>query len=583
MSPVVLEVIDATDPIRDSRTAINDNFAALAAAVPVIGTGAGQVASGAELATLQGTVGGHTTSIANEISRATAAENLRATLASLPINMIAEGADPSGNTACDSILAAAIVKAQAGPYGKIRPIYWPTGRYKLTAAVTPYNGMSWIGPAGGEKEFGRRCIIYNTTTNIFTYSTDVNDVLIQGICFNGNGTAVADAVTTSASTTLTSATAAFTSAMTGKAIKGAGIPGGTTLTFVNATTVTLSQAATATATGVTIQFGGGTSFLTPNNTNNLNDWVIKECGFNYFQPVWASQWLRPFISQCYFNNCFFNPTYSMLTFYGSDGTFEDSFIGASYFPGSGTVTFLVDFNGFQRSWFRGNYVTPTPVMGLRVYNSHSVKITDNEFDANDPTINGTTITGCDGPPITVHNSWGVTLSGNVTSLASRAPFSFYSGHVNVVDSQAVSINGHIVDTSAGTVFRINQAAGAVDNIKITGTVYRNSTPNTNVTGTVTNISDDTYGAFGQVLAKASSYSMGILDGAIQATSGTAGITITLPVPAFKKTVRVGKVDAAVGNVSIATPTGTITGTTTLGTQNTWGTYMSDGTNYSKVA
>jgi hypothetical protein len=45
-------------------------------------------------------------------------------------------------------------------------------------------------------------------------------------------------------TTLTSATAVFTSGDTGARIRGDGIPSGTTATFVNSTTVTLSQAAT---------------------------------------------------------------------------------------------------------------------------------------------------------------------------------------------------------------------------------------------------------------------------------------------------------------------------------------------------
>jgi flagellar hook protein FlgE len=62
-----------------------------------------------------------------------------------------------------------------------------------------------------------------------------------------------DGVTTAASTTLTSATAGFTAADVGKTITGAGIPAGTTIASVtNGTTVVLSQAATATAAGVTV-------------------------------------------------------------------------------------------------------------------------------------------------------------------------------------------------------------------------------------------------------------------------------------------------------------------------------------------
>lgn len=61
----------------------------------------------------------------------------------------------------------------------------------------------------------------------------------------------ADGATTNTSTTMTSASAAFKANDVGKAITGAGIPAGTTIASrTNATTIVLSQAATATATGV---------------------------------------------------------------------------------------------------------------------------------------------------------------------------------------------------------------------------------------------------------------------------------------------------------------------------------------------
>src|SRR5882757_622084 len=59
--------------------------------------------------------------------------------------------------------------------------------------------------------------------------------------------------TTNTSTTLTSATAAFTSNDVGAKVTGAGIPANTTIASVtNATTVVMSAAATATASGVTV-------------------------------------------------------------------------------------------------------------------------------------------------------------------------------------------------------------------------------------------------------------------------------------------------------------------------------------------
>ena len=64
---------------------------------------------------------------------------------------------------------------------------------------------------------------------------------------------IEDLVITSSSTTATSATAEFTSADTGKklvVIDGVGITDGTTMTYVSATQVTLSAAATATRSNV---------------------------------------------------------------------------------------------------------------------------------------------------------------------------------------------------------------------------------------------------------------------------------------------------------------------------------------------
>lgn len=70
---------------------------------------------------------------------------------------------------------------------------------------------------------------------------------------------VTDAETTNNSQTLTSATAAFVSGDTGKLLTGAGIPAGTTIAIVvSATQVTMSDRATATATGVSLVIGDNT-------------------------------------------------------------------------------------------------------------------------------------------------------------------------------------------------------------------------------------------------------------------------------------------------------------------------------------
>ena len=77
---------------------------------------------------------------------------------------------------------------------------------------------------------------------------------LQTFAFGEEGARkITDLVITNSSTTATSATAEFTSADTGKklvTVDGTGITDGTTMTYVSATQVTLSAAATATATNV---------------------------------------------------------------------------------------------------------------------------------------------------------------------------------------------------------------------------------------------------------------------------------------------------------------------------------------------
>lgn len=70
---------------------------------------------------------------------------------------------------------------------------------------------------------------------------------------------VADGVTTSGDATVTSATAAFAATDVGRPIAGTGIPDNTTITTINsATSVELSQNATASGTDITITIGQST-------------------------------------------------------------------------------------------------------------------------------------------------------------------------------------------------------------------------------------------------------------------------------------------------------------------------------------
>lgn len=80
---------------------------------------------------------------------------------------------------------------------------------------------------------------------------------------------VSDGSTTISSTTLTSNTAGFTSLDVGLALSGAGIPANTTISSVtNGTTVVMSNAATATATKVSVTIGTPTKISSVTDANN---------------------------------------------------------------------------------------------------------------------------------------------------------------------------------------------------------------------------------------------------------------------------------------------------------------------------
>jgi hypothetical protein len=87
-----------------------------------------------------------------------------------------------------------------------------------------------------------------------TYTAPTHSVTLLG----GQGPRqVTDGVTNS-TTTVTSATAAFNSGDFGRPISGSGIPNGSIIVSINsASSVVISQPATASASGVTITLGGG--------------------------------------------------------------------------------------------------------------------------------------------------------------------------------------------------------------------------------------------------------------------------------------------------------------------------------------
>lgn len=101
------------------------------------------------------------------------------------INVKDYGATGDGSTDDTSAINAAIAAAQAGT--KKATVYFPAGTYITSSVFTLYEGMTFAGPVGaGEREFGNRAVIKNTTTDIFQLTTTTQDVSISNLCFQGS-------------------------------------------------------------------------------------------------------------------------------------------------------------------------------------------------------------------------------------------------------------------------------------------------------------------------------------------------------------------------------------------------------------
>jgi hypothetical protein len=129
----------------------------------------------------------------------------------------------------------------------------------LTSASAAFTSIDVGNPITGTNiQSGTTITAVNSATSVTMSktATATGGNIWVSIYGDGNRT-VMDAFTTNGSTTITSSTAYFQAADVGKQIVGAGIPAGTTIAAVtNATTATLSAAATDDSGNLTITIGG---------------------------------------------------------------------------------------------------------------------------------------------------------------------------------------------------------------------------------------------------------------------------------------------------------------------------------------
>ena len=133
-----------------------------------------------------------------------------------------------------------------------------------------------VGVAGFPNHYSYQSSIANMAsvngflTNLWWSDFESSDTKVSNPIYRGTNGAFTDGVE-ARNTTFTSATADFTAADLNQPIIATGIPGGTTITVIgSATSVTISRAATATATGVAFSLPGRNGVCLYNWANGYN-------------------------------------------------------------------------------------------------------------------------------------------------------------------------------------------------------------------------------------------------------------------------------------------------------------------------
>lgn len=345
------------------------------------------------------------------------------------------GATGDGSTDDTTEILAAIAAAQSG--SRKRAVYFPYGTYKMSQAIVLADGLTLYGETGHGKEFDRRVVISNTTTDMFVYggtgpgdsSQRPKDMVFQGITFAGDQ---------------------------------------------------------------------GNAFITPSAIDASGayplDLTITYCGIKNFTQVFSGPALRMKLTDCYLNNC----TDTILNIGGSDNHIDRNFID-TYIPGSQSGKAIVNLTCEETS-FAENYVTCAPAMGITV-GSHSagLRIINNTINGLAQSASHGGYTASQGPGIYLGSgAKGVMVIGNSILNVCTAPWTSgsntYDGAITVRDAFDITIQGNVLKNvvhASSYHVAIHQATGTVDRIKVQGNVYMDgsatTTPRLSKTGTYTNV------------------------------------------------------------------------------------------------
>jgi len=271
-----------------------------------------------------------------------------------------------------------------------------------------------------------------------TSVTDASHAVLSQSATVSEPLSVADGVTTSGSTTVTSASAGFSAACDlDKAIAGAGIPAGAYIkTVTNATTVVISAAATATATGVALTESPGTTDVigSPSATAPANGEAVS--------TVATTLTLNPTLVKGAPPCAAGDP---------SGETIE----GAWYNPGSYLATPLAVAPQFLPTNTIGQIVYPTSVVSFSAYVVNEAASTTGELDtaAHTDIIYPYIPTGlalCSSPLLGI----GSQFSFDGSTLAQQK-LATGQGRPNSAFVRAVNDLGSGVSTTTGTAYLIN--------------------------------------------------------------------------------------------------------------------------------
>lgn len=96
------------------------------------------------------------------------------------------GAVADGSTDSTTAISSALYTSENSISSRVIPILFGVGEYITTAALTMFDGMTFISTSQADDEYDNRATIANSTTDIFVLGEDTHGVSIRGIYFEGD-------------------------------------------------------------------------------------------------------------------------------------------------------------------------------------------------------------------------------------------------------------------------------------------------------------------------------------------------------------------------------------------------------------